>query len=75
LVKKTKTPPLSEPLSGEPSTKIKIFFLNEPRRLAASVEGLNNSLATAAGELCGWRVAIAAGELCGWRVTTAAGEL
>jgi len=51
LVKKTKTPPLCEPLPGEPLTQIKIFFLIEPRNLAASVEGLNNSLATAAGEL------------------------
>jgi len=51
LVKKTKTPPLCEPLPGEPLTQIKIFFLIEPRNLAASVEGLNNSLAIAAGEL------------------------
>ena len=51
LVKKTKTPPLSETLPGEPLTQIKKFFLIEPRRLAASVEGLNNSLAIAAGEL------------------------
>jgi len=29
----------------------KMFFLIETRRLAASVEGLNSSLATAAGEL------------------------
>jgi len=47
---KTKTPPLCEPLPGEPLTQIKKFFLIEPRRLAASVEGLNNSLAIAVGE-------------------------
>jgi len=47
-----KTPPLSEPRPGEPLTKIKKkYFLIEPRRLAASVEGLNNSLAIAAGVL------------------------
>jgi len=50
LVKKTKTPPICEPVPGEPLTKSKHFFI-EPRRLAASVEGLNNSLAIAAGEL------------------------
>ena len=33
------------------SQKNQNFFLIEPRRLAASVEGLNNSLAIAAGEL------------------------
>ena len=49
---KTKTPPLCEPLPGEPLSQIKKFlFITEPRRLAASVEGLNNSLAIAAGEL------------------------
>ena len=48
---KNQTPPLCESLPGEPLTQIKIFFLIEPRNLAASVEGLNNSLATAAGEL------------------------
>jgi len=51
LVKKTKTPPLCEPLPGEPLTQIKKIYLIEPRRLAASVEGLNNSLAIATGEL------------------------
>ena len=51
LVKKPKTPPLCEPVPGEPLTQIKKFFSIEPRRLAASVEGLNNSLAIAAGEL------------------------
>jgi len=34
-----------------PHPNQKIFFLIEPRRLAASAEGLNNSLAIAAGEL------------------------
>jgi len=48
---KPKTPPLCEPLPGEPLTQIKKFFLIEPRRLVASIEGLNNSLAIAAGEL------------------------
>jgi len=48
---KIKTPPFSEPLPGIPLTQIKNSFLIEPRRLAASVEGLNNSLAVAAGEL------------------------
>jgi len=48
---KKQTLPLCEPLPGEPVTQIKTFFLIEPRRLAASVEGLNNSLAIAAGEL------------------------
>jgi len=47
----TKTPPLCEPVTGKPLTQIKTLFLIEPRRLAASVEGLNNSLAIAAGEL------------------------
>jgi len=51
LVKKTKAPPLCEPLPGEPLTPIKKIFVIEPRRLAASVEGLNNSLAIAASEL------------------------
>jgi len=48
---KTKTPPHCEPVPGKPLTQIKTFFLIEPRRLAASVEGLNNSLAIATGEL------------------------
>jgi len=34
-----------------PHPNQKIFFVIEPRRLAASVEGLNDSLAIAAGEL------------------------
>jgi len=45
LVKKPKTPQICEP------TPIKKFFLIEPRRLSASVEGLNTYLAEAAGEL------------------------
>jgi len=51
VVKKTKKTPLCEPLPGEPLTQIKKSFLIEPRRLAASVEGLNTSLAAAGGEL------------------------
>jgi len=51
LVKNSKTPPLWELLPGEPLTQIKNFFLIESRRLATSVEGLNSSLAIAAGEL------------------------
>jgi len=51
LVKKLKTPPLCEPLPGEPLTQIKKCFVIEPRRLAASIEGLNTSLAAAGGEL------------------------
>jgi len=52
LVKNPKTPPLCELLPGEPLTQIKkVIFLIEPRRLSASVEGLNTSLAAAAGEL------------------------
>jgi len=51
FVKKTKTPSLSERLPGEPLTQINIFFLIEPRKLAGSVEGLNNSLAIAASDL------------------------
>jgi len=34
-----------------PHPNQKNFFLIEPRRLSASVEGLNTSLAAAAGEL------------------------
>jgi len=45
---KTQNTPLSEPVPGEPLTQIKKIFLIEPRRLAAAVEGLNNSLAIAA---------------------------
>jgi len=48
---KNENTPLCEPVSGEPLTQIKNFFLFEPRRLAASAEGLNNSLAIAADEL------------------------
>ena len=51
LVKKPKTPQLCEPTPGEPLTPIKKFFLIEPRRLSASVEGLNTCLAVADGEL------------------------
>jgi len=48
---KTQNTPLCEPFPGEPLTQMKNFFLMEPRSFAASVEGLNNSLAKAAGEL------------------------
>ena len=51
LVKKNENTPLFEPVPGEPLAQNKKFFLFEPRRLAASVEGLNNSLAITAGEL------------------------
>ena len=47
---KKENTPLCEPVPGEPLTKIKKYLLIKPRRLAASVEGLNNSLAIAAGE-------------------------
>ena len=51
VCQKNKNTPICEPLPGEPLTQINNFFLIEPRRPAASVEGLNNSLAVAAGEL------------------------
>jgi len=51
LVKNTKQPHFASLSQANPSPKSKIFFLIEPRRLAASVEGLNNSLAIAASEL------------------------
>jgi len=47
---KNENTPLCEPVSGEPLTQIKNCCLIKPRRFAASVEGLNNSLAIAAGE-------------------------
>jgi len=51
LVKNSKTPPLCHVPSGESQTQIKHFLLIETGRLVASVEGLNSSLAMAAGEL------------------------
>jgi len=48
---KTKKLPLCEPVPSKPLTQIKKIFLIEPRRLAASVEGLNNSLTIGAGKL------------------------
>jgi len=48
---KNENTPICEPVPGEPLTLIKKYFLIEPRRLVASVEGLKNSLAIAAGEL------------------------
>jgi len=49
--KKRKHPHFASPCQANPSPKSKKCFLIEPRRLAASVEGLNNSVAIAAGEL------------------------
>jgi len=49
--KNQKHPHFASLSQANPSPKSKMFFLIEPRRLAASVEGLNNSLAIAAGEL------------------------
>jgi len=51
LVKKQKHPQFASLYQENPSPKSKNIFLIEPRRLAASVEGLNNSLAIATGEL------------------------
>jgi len=49
--KKPKHPHFASLSQAKPSPKSNKFFLIEPRRLAASIEGLNNSLAIAAGEL------------------------
>ena len=50
--RKAKTPPLVAVPPGNPKPKTKkIFFSISTRRLAESVEGLNNSLALAAGDL------------------------
>ena len=50
--KKTKHPHFANLSQANPSPKSKKkIFLWEPRRLAASLEGLNNTLAIAAGEL------------------------
>jgi len=49
--KKQNTPTLRASPRRTPHPNQKILFLIEPRSLAASVEGLNNSLAIAAGEL------------------------
>jgi len=50
--KKTKHPHFASLSQANPSPKSKKkIFLWEPRRLAASLEGLNNTLAIAAGEL------------------------
>jgi len=49
--KNENTPTLRASPRRTPHPNQKISFLIEPRRLAASVEGLNNSLAIAAGEL------------------------
>ena len=51
LVKKNKTPHSASLSQANPSPKSNNFFNIEPRRLSASVEGLNHSLAIAAGEL------------------------
>jgi len=45
------TPTLRASPRRTPYPNQKIFFLTEPRRLSASVEGLNTSVAEAAGEL------------------------
>ena len=49
--KKTNHPHFASLSQANPSPKSKNVFLIEPRRLAACVEGLSNSLAIAAGEL------------------------
>ena len=49
--KKRKHPNFASPPQANPSPQSKNFFLMEPRRLSASVEGLNTYLAVAAGEL------------------------
>ena len=49
--KKRNTPTLRASPRQTPHPNQKFFFLIEPRSLATSVEGLNNSLAIAAGEL------------------------
>jgi len=49
--KNKNTPTLRASPRRTPYPNQNIFFLIEPRRLATSVEGLNNSLAIAAGEL------------------------
>jgi len=51
LVKNLKTCPLCDVTKRKPHAQIKQFFLIETRRLAASAEGLNSSLAIEAGEL------------------------
>ena len=45
------TPTLQASPRRTPHPNQKMFFLIEPRRLSASVEGLNTSVAEAAGEL------------------------
>jgi len=49
--KNTKTPPLVMPPQENPKPKTEIFFWLGTTRLAEFVEGLNTSLAAAAGEL------------------------
>ena len=49
--KNAKTPPLVTPPQENPKPKTEIFFSLGTTRLAESVEGLNTSLAAAAGEL------------------------
>jgi len=49
--KNTKTPHLWRPRNRTPNPKLKFFFWLETTRLSESIEGLNTSLAIAAGEL------------------------
>jgi len=49
--KNENTPTLQASPRRTPHPNQKMFFLIEPRRLSASVEGLNTSVAEAAGEL------------------------
>ena len=49
--KNAKTPPLVTAPQENPEPKTENFFWLEPTGLAESVEGLNTSLAAAAGEL------------------------
>jgi len=49
--KNENTPTLRASPRRTPHPNQKMFFLIEPRRLSASVEGLNTSVAEAAGEL------------------------
>ena len=49
--KNQKRPHFANLSQANPHPNQKSFFLIEPRRLPASVEGLNNSLAIVAGEL------------------------
>jgi len=56
-------PSLLRHLQKTPTENEKRFFSMSTRRLAESVEGLNSSLALAAGDLCqkGWPIAVVKG--------------